>query len=343
MSESVAEALPADMASEIASQLEALEIVPSPPNEADGQQAAPAEAEKPAEPATEEGEKPAAEAKDEKPKAKAKEPEKPSEPEEGAGSLSFKLQKERTAIKTERAQLAKDRAEVEDFRKQWQQHDAQYRQVQADAELLQKDPIGFALKRGFTAEQIAQRLLNGGQPGPQESAERERTASTAREQELEKRIKALEGERETATKAKARDDAYARFTKMARDGGERWPLASKVDEADLREEGDRIADALGKSGARWSFEDVLDKLEERLARLTKSTGTTAKPAKSEPGAVVVKKGDRRVAAPTIAGPTSEGAAGAADADFDYAAANEDDRRAYVMRTLSRPNGAAARN
>lgn len=110
------------------------------------------------------------------------------------------------AVQEQEAKLRKLKEELGAKEKDWETKSAQAKQWETAAQTLQKaeaeyqaDPIAFLTSRGFTAEDLARRLLTQGTPSPdeairraQEFANQAQTAAEKRAEEAMNKVQQLE-------------------------------------------------------------------------------------------------------------------------------------------------------
>lgn len=285
----------------------------------------------------------------EKPKPPKPKKEKPAEepvaadPDEGrVGSMALALRKREAAFITQKQAFAREKDEFTRYRTQTE---SELTNARALTNALRSDPVAVLRQIGFSDDDIAARLLNGGRARPEEAL----TAQSREVEAVKKELLALKAERENERKAALREREERIFVDQSRSDAERWPLSSKYSEARLKAKAWEIVNANNARGVRLTNEDLLDQIEEELTEIASLRGGAAPAAAPKPKPTPAARParptvERTPPAPTL---TSRGAGVQTtdeDEDVDLPMLSDEERTAHLLRALAKSaqNGIATR-
>lgn len=221
----------------------------------------------------------------------------------GVGKVRRALVAREQKVEAKRAELRSQAEALENERQQFRRDMGSFVEERG---LAKKDPVTYLRKvHGWTDKQIAERLMNNGEPPAEEQ-------QSAKEAEYDRRIQALEERERRAEAAKVTESRNAAerqvmnmfATKVSSDAEDRWPLlAGGYTEAEIGQMGLSLfyeahqtlaAEAKRKGVAnpvmpQYSDEQIADALEarerardeRRQARSGAKTGASGQSAKTE--------------------------------------------------------------
>lgn len=205
------------------------------------------------------------------------------DPKEGAMLASIRAREQKLVQRQQ--ELARQQAEFEQRNARTAQEVAA---AQQHMQLAKADPLRYLRElHGWTEDQIAGRIVNGGKPTALEAqAKLERELAELRDWK-QQQVQAAESQ----TRQQRIEAARAEFVQVAKDDT-RWPLAAAWTPAKLIARGEAIALEHARGGVSLSDEDILDKLEEELGEIaaikskvtTKQAAANASPKETPGGA-----------------------------------------------------------
>ena len=243
------------------------------------------------------------------------------------GQLYAQLRAREAAFVAKQQADARGRSEFENYKKQAQ---AEIDRATQHAQLAKQDPLRYLKEvHGFTDDAIAARIMSGGKPTAIEETE-----ALKREVAEVRAWKQQREQSEQQAKAMAAQDAALEvFTKTAKGGADKWPLASRAKESRLKARGLEIAIEHAKQGVTLTDEEVLDKLEEELSELVPKAKSDSAASDTSNAPSQATSGQDTKPAPTL---TNGAAATKGDASkVDILKMSEAEQTQYVLAELKR--------
>lgn len=271
-----------------------------------------------------------------------KEPEKPAE-EERSGKLAQQLRKLQVRLVQEQQTISRQKTEVADRESRVQKQLQEHQQVVA---MARQDPLAWLQRfAGINREDLAARLLQNGAPRPEELYRQQNDETSRLRKEFDEYKAGVEKEKSDRELGIARENAIKVFVETARGNEERWPLASKWNEARLKAEGMRIAAESKKAGTPLDDESILDHIEEYLSevatlRAPRSEG--ARPVPKSAGSTV-KQSPPKPPAPTLTPGPVDGASDPSEPNADDVIALLQDKESFSRKMAAIARQAAKAN